>query len=599
MNLIKEDFLQDHWQECVKECDHKECWEYRKCFLNEIKRLETKSDVDSETSKKALSILHDICSLDFDHSANEDPFHILGFPIEEDIRDNYLDVLEEIIPDIQDTELRSRIADLVWVIGKRGKVLSIAAEAYLESARYLVDPKNWTPCLYRLKRAVDLSRRMGKSNNCFIEVMDYIASLINKYQESISFFILNLVEILLEQKWGNIVVFGEITGRIAEKAEAQGNFWMAEKYWKLQSRCYSTINRPEDAKTSRIRWAETLVRDALEGKPFSHMRACDLLRQAIVIYRQIGGEQERVADLHKMLLEHGDKTIDKEMESFVITLPPEAEGKLQQQSQEKIVAVLHTDNVEEAFKILATSGTLVPYDQLQKEVKEGWKSFSFSAFAKGMYVDDGGKKVVDSKSQYSDDPKEREEALEQQMIQRSYLYHQVGSIYSINPLRIAMFEKYSPQEFDWDSFVKDSIFVPQGREDLFSRALQAGYSGDFVLSTHILATQWEYSIRRILQLLGNNTSKLDDALNQDELSLSSLLLREDIEKFFQGKDIPFHLRVCLGEKLGANLRNKVAHGFMNEQAFSQPEVLYLWWITFFLIYTGPRKLPETTTERQE
>jgi hypothetical protein len=136
--------------------------------------------------------------------------------------------------------------------------------------------------------------------------------------------------------------------------------------------------------------------------------------------------------------------------------------------------------------------------------------------------------------------------------------------------------------------VKGSIYVSPGRENLFSRALQAGYSGDFVVSTHILATQWEHSLRLILQLLGDTTSKLDDNLNQDELSLSSLLSREIFESFWGGKDIPLNLRVSLGEKLGANLRNRIAHGMMSEQSFNQPEVIYLWWITFFLIFLGKK-----------
>jgi len=490
---------------------------------------------------------------------------------------------------IKDPDLRARIADVVWLVGQRGKVLCVAAEAYLESTQRLLNPEDWVASVERLKRAVDLSRRMGKKGPLFTRVMSFIESTIGRNRGILSFFVLKLIKIMIEHECGNPELLAEVAGEIAAQAEEHQKFRMASNYWELQSRCYFVAGKETESRSAIKKQAEVVVRDALEGSPFSHMRASIFLGNAIELYRRIGGEQERVKELHKEMLKQEQQMLEGEMESFEFKLPEEIEHRFNELNRTRIEEILSSPDIDKAFKVLFKSGSIVTYDQISEEVKEGWKTFSISALVKGFFVTDGGKKIADSKSQYADDFKEREEALEQQIIQKAQQYHQFCAVYQIEPIRQTMAETFPPDTIDWDSYVRGSVFVPHGREKLFSEALKAGYSGDYIVSTHILATQWEHTLRYILQGLGALTSKLDDDLNQDELSLSTLLSFESIEQFFQGKDIPLNLRVSLGEKLGANLRNKVAHGLMSDHDFYQPAPIYLWWITLFLICSGARE----------
>ncbi len=69
-------------------------------------------------------------------------------------------------------------------------------------------------------------------------------------------------------------------------------------------------------------------------------------------------------------------------------------------------------------------------------------------------------------------------------------------------------------------------------------------------------------------------SSLDSNQIQDERSLNTTLYNPKLAEVF-GKDIMFDLQGILVERLGANLRNRMAHGLMDHQSFYSIEVPYL------------------------
>jgi Domain of unknown function (DUF4209) len=50
-----------------------------------------------------------------------------------------------------------------------------------------------------------------------------------------------------------------------------------------------------------------------------------------------------------------------------------------------------------------------------------------------------------------------------------------------------------------------------------------------------------------------------------------------------GQDMAFHLRRLLVEPLGANLRNRMAHGMISSNDFFSTPVAYFWWIVLHLV----------------
>jgi hypothetical protein len=109
--------------------------------------------------------------------------------------------------------------------------------------------------------------------------------------------------------------------------------------------------------------------------------------------------------------------------------------------------------------------------------------------------------------------------------------------------------------------------------------LDAGLKGDFLTAVHFLIPQIEASVRYILAHVGVITSGLDDDGIQDEYNLNRMLTASEyripLAKIL-GEDFVFDLRGLLVERFGANLRNDMAHGLIDHDAFFSESGCYLW-----------------------
>ena len=92
-------------------------------------------------------------------------------------------------------------------------------------------------------------------------------------------------------------------------------------------------------------------------------------------------------------------------------------------------------------------------------------------------------------------------------------------------------------------------------------------------------------------MFGVTTKKLKIDQTQKELDLNYLLNRKsqtEAEKIWS-KDFIFELKVLLTEKSGLNFRNRVCHGFVDEDTFYDPcPNIYLWAITLNLLHWGKK-----------
>ncbi|MDM3843455.1 MAG: DUF4209 domain-containing protein [Aphanizomenon gracile PMC638.10] len=62
------------------------------------------------------------------------------------------------------------------------------------------------------------------------------------------------------------------------------------------------------------------------------------------------------------------------------------------------------------------------------------------------------------------------------------------------------------------------------------------------------------------------------------------------------EDTLFDLQGLLIEKSGSNLRNRMAHGLINDNDFSSPIFSYLWWVTLRLCFGAGILIPEEIVE---
>ncbi len=164
------------------------------------------------------------------------------------------------------------------------------------------------------------------------------------------------------------------------------------------------------------------------------------------------------------------------------------------------------------------------------------------------------------------------------MYKRSIVYQRSIATTIIEPARKQINLEHSVQLKDFLPIVENNPFVPPERVHLFAKGLYAGLTGDFYTSTHILIPQIENSIRYLLERKGVVTSGYDAQGIQKEYNLNKILDRPEIKDIFD-EDTLFDLRGLLVEHSRSNLRNLMAHGLLDDEAFSHPLMSYLWWVT--------------------
>jgi hypothetical protein len=152
--------------------------------------------------------------------------------------------------------------------------------------------------------------------------------------------------------------------------------------------------------------------------------------------------------------------------------------------------------------------------------------------------------------------------------------------------------EHSARLNDFLALVSNHPLVPAGRDLLYAKGLQAGMRSDLDIAAHFLIPQFEHSVRYVLAQRGIITSSIDQEGIQQEYDLNRTLYMPVVKEAF-GENTTFHLQRLLVERMGVNLRNRMAHGMLSFSDFFSVPVAYLWWLMLKLVC-----LPLIASQRQ-
>ncbi|GAA1230243.1 hypothetical protein JOF42_000371 [Microbacterium phyllosphaerae] len=136
----------------------------------------------------------------------------------------------------------------------------------------------------------------------------------------------------------------------------------------------------------------------------------------------------------------------------------------------------------------------------------------------------------------------------------------------------------------------DSPLVPPHHDLMVAKALYYGFSGDFVTAAQLAAPEIEAIVRHHLGDAGAKTSVIGRTGMETENGLSSLVGHRMMVPVFTS-DVAFAIRALFCGDGGANLRNDVAHGLLDEVTTSSARCFYAWWLLWRLV-DAPFSNPE-------
>lgn len=451
--------------------------------------------------------------------------------------------------------LKARYADVVWDLERaatRGKppiqMAWAAIDSYVDCGKRFADRFEEG----RLDRALELALSIGDRGRVdqVIETMlDVLAN--SEFKGSRAIWLYDTlcdrkgVQPTEEQRQAVIDQLEAELKRICDSPNPVGI--VAEGPAARLAKHYERIGRPDESKRVTRAYGEAVLKFAGTAKG---MVAQHWLQEVYTAYMQrgLGAEAEQI----KTAMKEKGKEAQSEMVRMTHSVEiPDAE-------MEEFLHGLVGDGLEAALVRIANwfCPQLSEIEKQLKETKRQAKLLSMIPFAKV-----GEDQVVARAGSIENDPVGRA------MIQMTDNIKGIAGLLGLAIDRIR-------RDFDVTAesvlaFLYQSPFFDPDRKPLLEHGIDAYLQGDHVKAIHVLVPQVEHVLRRLLAMLGGATNKhrRSDLRVMVEKSLNDILEAEPAIQKCLGDDITMYLRVFLCDPLGFNLRNNLAHGLMQPEAF--------------------------------
>ena len=546
---------------------------------------------------KILWLLADACSMMLSPSSVNEPFkpyavfHDRRSVIPDDLTDTDIKFFAEIVGTVDDIWLKSRLSDLVWLKGvpKDKKFALMAIDAYreipLETNIWIRDGDDcW-------QRGISLCRMLKSGAGDRLEQMEISIVLAFDTTTIQDGFLGLWLATLLKTNGLGRKNRSEISKKLKSLAKAfddEGDLHRARQYFSASSDWYKVI--PDVANAAQMTvfvaegWVKEAIASASSNNP-SHMTASSFYENAIQTYRTIPRSErfthrvtERITELRARLSDSGEKAMG---EMGQIVTPGIDISQIVENARKSVTGKSAKDALF-AFVNLH-SGTKV--DELRSGVIERMRQFPMqSLFGSSVMSADG--RVIAKRpamSLQAESTENDEIAIRAEMIRDYGIFVNIEVQGQIWPALEVLLLEHRLRETDFVELANQSPIVPKERIRLFGKALFAGYERDFVSALHILIPQIEHMVRVHLKQAGAQTTNLDKNGIVSENGLSTLMDLPKVAELF-GKDLSFEIKALFCDAFGSNLRNDMAHGLLDEEAFHSANSIYAWWLGLRLVF---------------
>jgi hypothetical protein len=533
---------------------------------------------EDESLVHRVFALRDTALYRFEPSNNKQPyatFMVAGSappPTPATLTDEQLDFIAAAESFLEDSVLKARVNDILWLRGKEPRHLGNAFELYHKLAKECLDLDSWTSSIDFIRRALFLasvSKRTGRQ--LFESVVATLTDWVDEYIEDDPRFLsveaLRLLAMYSDMPFDGIV---DRVQRGIRSAVDASNWDRAERICLcgIEAAKIHRVSEQRKAfqtKLSEVYVAQSETTDVNSVKSFYLEKAYQTLRglpdcsdQREELHRQLLETQQLVVDeLH--IHEHRQEVSDIVTQTLVVV------------SGQTLITSLHT--------LLFRLFRIPNYTELEITAAEMAEKYPLSQlFGKYIIADDGrivakvpGGAASNGKSFHDHD-----------VYQLAQFDHNAFVSVCILPAIDVIVSEHAPSFEDLRILIANSPFVPRGQEVLWARALHSGFYREFDVAVPILVPLIEGGIRNILQDNGVIVSKLNENGIQELKLLGSLLAVPELKDIL-GNNLIRDLNGLLLDRTYGNLRNIVAHGIVTERICFSPHAIYLWWLCLWLV----------------
>lgn len=537
---------------------------------------------------------------------NDEPFQVStilldGTPLNvfnlEPINCSGLLEISRIAEKIDYSPLKARIFDLLWVLESSLREKYIYAEKAISC--YIsgdINNKVWSDSgIKEFERAYRLSKKLSK-DGLITMVEKRLYDIFNSGTDDIVCWVADLIKRIepnfrkrtdvLKNKGVDIASKLEGLGGKFEKA---GDFHKAAIYFELSSKYYEE-NSEDKHIAPLVQAADCYIQEA--DKHFDSDQALDLrssgfFQDAIDLYSKVPKKSQDEYLINTKIaaayckLRTSNKRLLKHMDPLCIRSENLGDIKIEAKR-----FVSHKKTIWESLlyfsKILAIPSCKSLKESKSAKIDQPSIDHLYSKFD----LEQNGKTIAKTHAvEFAEGQASIDKIVETHLIRdfNDEIKLRVDS-YILPALEQILSEYAISKDYVFD-ICNLSPIVPISNIQLISHAIWLGFERDFSTAIHLVAPQMELIVRT--QLNNNDVDNTLKGKNEEkniekEKGLSSLLEIKGINEVFNGDEI-FELTAVFANPSGPNLRNKVAHGLMNDSSASSSAPIYAWWVLFRMV----------------
>lgn len=500
--ITKDDFLGINLDEILKDAKYFDDYSFKFADLC----AENLRNGNLKASK-VFYLLRNACSMALKPGSLNEPYEagcIAGdcrSAILEDFTEQDLEFFESILDEITDCRLKSRIADILWILknSKNTKFLEIAANEY---SKISLEPSSLNQFkIDAFERAIRLSQLSKITKNQYAEISNKILECFNKAEPADKYYCLRMSYLLDIAKLDK-----KLQSNVAEKLEnfadtftEEEEFIAAIDYYQESQKWYKKLKNSRKTAESALKIANILIEKAKGNGAISSKID---LEQALKELRSVPKKDrnglgiDRKIDEIRELIEQNNQDIGSEM-SLIAT---DKINILRYQNNAKLA--VKGKQLSEAVLCLANITANPLYENIKKSSENLLKKSLFLNFITQIYVDADGRKL----SQITT----KDDRLKHEMYQQYHIHVELAVDCSILPVFWQILEEHRVSMRLIYDICRNSSIVPTDRADIWVQGLYYGFNRNFLVSSHLLIPQIEHLARILLQKEKIPTTTIDE-----------------------------------------------------------------------------------------
>ncbi|QYK52242.1 MAG: DUF4209 domain-containing protein [Fimbriimonadaceae bacterium] len=587
--ITLEDLQNCGWEAILKTA---RTWELERIYTDFFNAANRAAAEENHHLSNALVVLGSAASLYISHAKDKDPLGIMFIgngmrsPAITDFSDDQLALLDKFLQHVDNNELKSRIADIIWIRNSNYAAARIASAAYLSSTIEHLNDDSWVTAISRLERSFAIASKLGRRSPEFQAVTRYTEHLLLTSLPSKSQALgIRLINLLLDYKCADLQRIGNRAILCAEDALQSKDFFLASDFYAVARKIFKRSKSKEGllSVTESYVSACVAIANSFLATPGNRGAAQHWLQCAIDAVNQVGTLQDLKSSLVNQLY-NAQKIAMEDMTSMGIPYEINSEMK-------EILDQSKSVSFQDFLALIALHTVIHSKSELEKLTLESNDKDIFLGMVDFRIVGDGGQTsaIIPGLPIGEETPGD---LLEKKMWHTSNRIRIVPATH-VSYLLAILNEKFDLEAESFDWLLENNVFVKENRKGLFEIALRSGLKGELEIFAHLIVPQLEESIRQALKLSGETVTYIKPDGTEDVMPMQDYMRRPAFPRTF-GEDFAFELRGLLVERTGSNLRNELSHGLLAHQSFYGANIFFLLGITIKILLQGRERTDDTS-----